>query len=226
MLISLDYPIFQRPDFRTVALGLRNSPLPGLQATVPLPMGPVPHFYCLVLSDGEAAAARKGCIVRALVKTGDRSPWFPFPFYVDRDRTPDSELTVASMDRSVMASTAFSKLGVTGLNVFHERTGQVTLHAPPERVAEFKAAVRRRQLAAAPGTSMLIEAEMHDGCECVYTWGPGRQAAVRTMTRQTKTAIAANFLLLSLNQASESVSVVEDGLLGKCPPLLRQLPAN
>jgi hypothetical protein len=212
MLISLDEPIFQRPDFRTVALGLRNSPLLGLETTVPLHTSPVPHYYCLALSDGEAAAARKGGIVRTLVRTGDSLPWFPFPFYVDRDRTP--ALTAASMDRSIMAGTAFRKLEEMDLNVIHDRTGQITLHVPPERVAEFKEAIRKRWVGAASERSMLIEARMHDGCECVYTWTPGQTAAVRTMSRQCKMEIAANFLLLSFNQASEAVSVVEDGLLG------------
>ncbi|KAK4031556.1 hypothetical protein C8A01DRAFT_41991 [Parachaetomium inaequale] len=74
------------------------------------------------------------------------SPWFPFPFYVDRDRTP--KLTAASMDSSVVAGNGFNRPEVTGLNVRHESDGQVVLNVPLERVAQFKAAMLRRRLAA------------------------------------------------------------------------------
>ena len=212
MLITLDEPVFQRPDFRTIVLGLRNTPLLGSKERVQWNQSSPPHFYCLILSDGEVAAAKKGGVLRTLVgPSRDSDPWFPFPFYVDRDRTPT--LTGASMDGSVVTGPSFSKLEVVGLNVIYAMAGQVTLHVPRERVAEFKAAMLRKWRAA-PGGSMLIPAEMHDGCDGVFSWTRGAQAVVRTITDKSVTNIAANFLLLSFNQARESVSLVEDGLLG------------
>ena len=208
-LIELDEPLFNRPDFKTIALGFRNSPLFGMES-VGLDENPIPHFYCLALSDQELAVARKCGVVRTLVSAEAKS-WFPFPFYVDRDR----KLTLAAFvrDDSVVASNMFNKLEVTGLNVIHADSGQVTLHVPQDRVWEFKAAMLAKR--AASITSLLIQADMHDACEGVYLWKPGRSTVVRTMTSQSATNIAANFLLLSFNQPNEAVRLVEDGLLGK-----------
>jgi hypothetical protein len=179
--------------------------------SVGLDKNPIPHFYCLALSDQEVAVARKCGVIRTLVSAEAKSGWFPFPFYVDRDRK--STLAASVMDNSVAASNMFNKLEVTGLNVIHAASGQVTLHIPQDRVWEFKAAMLAKR--AASITSILIEADMHDACESVYLWEPGRSTVVRTMTNYSSANIAANFLLLSFNQLSEAVRLVEDGLLGK-----------
>jgi hypothetical protein len=86
---------------------------------------------------------------------------------------------------------------------------------------EFKAAMLAKRAASTP--SLLIEADMHDACDSVYFWEPGRTTVVRTLTDRPMMNTAANFLLLSFNQPSESVVPVEDGFLGK--PSIAQLYA-
>ena len=211
MLIELGEPLFNRPEFRTIALGFRNSPLFGLRS-VALEKNRIPHLYCLPLGDQEVVAARKCGLVRALVNIDPESPLFPFPFYVDRDRRVT--LVPDPMKDSVTTCDNFTKLEVAGLNVIQADTGQVTLHVPQDRVWDFKTAMAAKRHMSI--NSLLIQSDMHDVCQCVYLWRPGGESSVvKTMTNRSATNIAANFLIVSFNQSSEAVKLVEDGFLGK-----------
>lgn len=207
-LIDLDEPLFNQTGLKTIALGFRNTPLFGMESAG-LDKGPIPHFYCLALNDEEVAVARTCGPVRALVSANPNSPWFPFPFYVDRDWK--SSLSPAKMGRSVVVGNKPNKLNVTGLNVIHSSNGQVTLNIPKDRVSAFKEAMLVQRFRS--GASLLIESEMHDSCNGVYSWESPTSVFVLAMN-PTPTNIAANFLLLAFNQTTEAVRATEDGMLG------------
>lgn len=212
MVLEVPRPLFGRSDFKAIALAFRNSPLFGLES-IKLDTNPIPHFYCIAINDQELALSRSFGINRTLVtmSVDEKSSWYPFPFYVDRDRT--FTVTANMMDDSILANNSYRRLRVKGLNVISAESGQVTLNVPEDKMAQFKAAMFAERAAAS--TSLLIEAEMHDACPCIYFWQRNKETMVRTMTSQSTGNVAANFLVLAFNQSTEAVKVVEDGIMGK-----------
>ncbi|KAL7755636.1 hypothetical protein ACKLNR_014163 [Fusarium oxysporum f. sp. zingiberi] len=207
-LLELDEALFGRPDWKTVVLGLRNSPIPGLDS-VKIEDSPIPHFYCLPLSEDELITSRLHGTVRVLC--GTATEWFPFVPYVDRDRGSNINLDVMKTSVLAVGNSTFHRLEVTGLNIlWAEPRGPVTLHIPADRAQWFKFAIMDKREASV--NSLLILSDLHDSCGSFLVWQPRLPAKIRTMANPLKN-IAANFLILSFNQATDALQATEDGIL-------------
>lgn len=207
-LIEFQEPLFERQDFHTIVLGFRNIPLFGLEK-LQLDKSPISYYYAVVLTDEEAAVARKHGLTRALVAGMGHSAWFPYPPYVDRDRKSGASLV--AMEGSASGNGIGTKLGVLGLNVIQVKH-DVYLHIPEGRVEAFKKAIISKSVTGFD--SLMIESEMHEGCNSVYIWKPGGPAGITCGGPEGASSTAMNFLLLCPNQSVNDVKVIEDGCVG------------
>jgi hypothetical protein len=212
-LIEIQKALFERQDFRTIVIGFRNIPLFGLEK-LRVDKSPISYFYGLVLTDEEVAVARKHGLTRALVVGDDRSGWFPYSPYVDRDRK--SGVSLAAMEKSASDSSTGIKLDVQGLNVIQVKS-DIYLHIPEGRVEAFKRGILE---SAIRPDSLMVESEMHESCDSVYSWMPRSPASIKRAGHEESRFIAMNFLLLCPNQPMNAIKVVEDGCLGsQCNPM-------
>ncbi|KAJ5110827.1 hypothetical protein N7532_001362 [Penicillium argentinense] len=207
--LEFDEPLFGRKEFHTAILGFQNAALIGIEDQDAQKITR-PYFHVTLLTDDEAAVARKYGSIRAFVVRTDSPPFYPFPPFVDRDRISGS--TVAALEGSASIRTPSNQLPTEGLNVVQEGQG-IYLLVPPNQEESFKSSIPFRSTISQ--NPMRIESEIHEACDSVYYWGPNDRHPARRLCAGplAERLTALNFLTICPNQPVAAIKPVEDGCL-------------
>lgn len=150
-----------RTDFQK-AVYVAPLPIPGILENAL----PSRRLHVIFLTREETHVSDRCGSMRVLSNAGSAERWFPYPFWIDRDRI--DYITAPSVAGSILQEMPMMVLN--GISALHEES-RIVLHVSRDAAAPLQAAVR--DLADTEG--LLLESFLHADADSCYVWKSGNK---------------------------------------------------